>query len=34
MKTKVMRLKLDPNKRILITSDIHGGVDMLIRLLE
>ena len=34
MKTKVMRLKLDPNKRILITSDIHGGVDILKRLLE
>lgn len=34
MKSKVLRLNLDSNKRILVTSDIHGGVDLLKSLLK
>ena len=34
MKAKVSRIKLDQNKRILIVSDIHGGLDVFKRLLQ
>lgn len=34
MKTSVLRMHLNPNKRILVTSDIHGGVDVLKSLLS
>lgn len=34
MKSKVLRLNLEHNRRILIVSDIHGGLDIFKRLLD